>query len=222
MKIQIIKSLRKNNYKIKKKCIIIILLCYLSYKFICLNHFQSFNYYYSKYLCNLFILNEENNCNSELLENYDFFYNLKGINRNVHLSIDIKAKSLIENIIFIIGIVPFLKYNSTINYKISNNNIYQFFEKNFIKKSIKDQTAIFDFHDLKVIKQKFHIIINFIWDIIPEKIILDNIRYIIEKYYDEKCLMIFEKSLNNNYKYFIDNNKDEVIKQKSFRNLISK
>ena len=49
-----------------------------------------------------------------------------------------------------------------------------------------------------------------------------NIRYIIEKYYDEKCLMIFEKSLNNNYKYFIDNNKDEVIKQKSFRNLISK
>ena len=129
---------------------------------------------------------------------------------------------MIENIIFIIGIVPFLKYNSTINYKISNNNIYQFFEKNFIKKSIKDQTAIFDFHDLKVIKQKFHIIINFIWDIIPEKIILDNIKYIIEKYYDEKCLMIFEKSLNNNYKYFIDNNKDEVIKQKSFRNLISK
>ena len=61
-----------------------------------------------------------------------------------------------------------------------------------------------------------------IWDIIPKKTILDNIRYIISNYYDDSCLYIFEKSLNKNYRYFIKNN-EKILSIDGFKNkLISK
>ena len=58
---------------------------------------NQFDFYYSKYLCSFFNLENEKNCTEEILFNYDFFYEIKKIKRNVNISIDIK-KSLLENI----------------------------------------------------------------------------------------------------------------------------
>ena len=74
----------KDRYKIFS---LVILLVYLSYNLIHLNDNNSFKYYYSFYLCNLIIIENQNNCEKDFLNNYDFFYNIKGIKKNVKLLI---------------------------------------------------------------------------------------------------------------------------------------
>ena len=71
-------------------------------------------------------------------------------------------------------------------------------------------------------KRDFNNLINYIWEFIPQKHILDNLRYIISNYYDDSCTNIFEKTLNRNYEYFIKNNKSIAFKNSFKKKLISK
>ena len=56
--------------------------------------------------------------------------------------------------------------------------------------------------------EKFNDLINYKWEFIPNKELLNNIRYIINNYYNNSYLEIFDKSLNLNFKYFLRSKKD--------------
>jgi hypothetical protein len=168
------------------------------------------------------ILNNENTCIDKVLNNYDFFYFIKDVKKNVNLSINIKKASLIENIIIILGIIPFLKNNSIIRYDINTYETNKIFRTLFNYKEIKYGKIFIDFSDFQTVKKKFNNLINYIWELIPQKPILDNLRYIIDNYYDDSCLNIFEKALNRNYEYFIKNNKKTVSTNSFKKKLLSK
>ena len=69
--------------------------------------------------------------------------------------------------------------------------------------------------------EKFHDLINYKWEFIPNKELLNNIRYIINNYYNNSYLEIFDKSLNSNFKYFL-RNKKEYLSLSELNALMSK
>ena len=132
--------------------------------------------------------------------------------------INIKISKL-ESIFLLLGIIPFLKNNSTLSYKINNKEIYNFIKevfKNKIKK-INHKIIKLDFIDFKTVNEKLEELLNYRWELIPEKIILDNIRYIIDNYYNESNFDIFQKSLYMNYNFYIQLKKKEI----TFNNLVN-
>ena len=219
MKFDFWKYQKNNNYRYKKISFITIMI-YLFYICMRSNEENSSKNYYSKYLCNLLTLDKEKECQIEFYNNYDFFFHVRKNKKNVNLLIDIKTKTLIEHIILIVGIIPFLKFDSIIEYKIKDINIHKLINVFFKEKRITKGKVFFDYHDFQIIKKNFHILFNYIWEFIPQKYILDNIRYIIKNYYDDACSLIFEKSLNNNYEYFIKQQK--LLSNNMYQELISK
>ena len=181
---------------------------------------DNFDSYYSKYICNFFILNYEKNCINEILSDYNFFYNIKKIKPNINLLLHIN-KSLIKNLLVIIGIIPFLKYNSTLQLKINNNKRNQVINYLFNYKNIKQRKIIIDINDLEVIKDNFSRLINYRWEFFPGKRLLDNFRYIINNFYDESCSDILDKALNKNYQYYIKENRN-YLSEKTYGKLLSK
>lgn len=156
----------------------------------------------------------------EILTNYDFFYEIEDIKKNIILSIDIR-KTLIENIILIIGIIPFLKKNSFIQYKINSKEANKIFKFIFNHKDSNNKINMINKKDISHIKRNFESLVNNIWEFIPQKKILDNIRYIINNYYDSSCSHQFEKSLNKNYEYYISKKFQDLSKE-DLKDLISK
>lgn len=182
---------------------------------------NQFDFYYSKYLCSFFNLENEKNCTEEILFNYDFFYEIKKIKRNVNISIDIK-KSLLENIFLIIGIIPFLKFNSTIEYNINNKESNELFKFLFNYKNITDNKIIIDINDFETIKKSFNKSLNYIWDFpLKNKQVIDNIRFVINNYYEDNFKYVFEEILNENYNYYIQKN-IKVFSDSDLKELISK
>jgi len=53
-------------------------------------------------------------------------------------------------------------------------------------------------------------LLSYKWELIPEKIILDNLRYIINNYYNESNSNIFQKSLFMNYDFYIQEKRKEI------------
>ena len=111
--------------------------------------------------------------------------------------------------------VPFLRFNSTISYKIYNkgsNKLYRFILNYKIKRK---RTILININDLQAIQKKFNESINYIWESPIQKKILDIMRYIIYNYYDDNCFQIYEESVNKNYNYFIKNNINKLSKKDS-------
>ena len=142
------------------------------------------------------------------------------INRNINLLINVK-KSKLENILLLLGIIPFLKNNSTLSYKINNKEINFFFKKTFKNKRIKYKIIKFDYNDLNIFNEKINELLNYKWELIPEKFILDNLRYVIDNFYNESSFEIFQKSLNKNYAFFIKIKKKEMTYE-NIESLLSK
>ena len=209
----------KIEFKKKNKTKIIIIILFIKFLLLFKKIYRISNSeletYYSQYLCSLLILNNGKYCLNEVLNNYDFFYFIKGIRKNVNLSI-------IENIIILLGIIPFLKNNSIIRYGINTYESNKLYKKLFSYKKIKNGKIHIDFSDFKTVKTDFNNLINYIWEFIPQKQILDNLRYIISNYYNDSCANIFEKTLNRNYEYFIKYNKSIVFNNSFKKELISK
>jgi hypothetical protein len=59
------------------------------------------------------------------------------------------------------------------------------------------------------------------WELIPKQFMLDNFRYIINNYYKESNLKVFEESLNMNYISYIQNKINEITFEE-IKNLLSK
>ena len=101
--------------------------------------------------------------------------------------------------------MPFLKPNEIIiNHK--NKEINELFKKILSIKKIKNNKLIIKEKDFNKFQNKIDVLLYNKWDFIPDFNLINNLRYIINNYYDEKCLGIFDKSLNLNFNYFIRNN----------------
>jgi hypothetical protein len=172
--------------------------------------------YFSQSICKIFYFTINYNCTLKLFVNNDFYEDIQEINSNIDLLINIKISKL-ESIFLLLGIFPFLKNNSTLSYKINNKEIYNFIKKLFKNKNIKHKIIKLDFIDFKTVNEKLEELLNYKWELIPEKIILDNIRYIIDNYYNESNFDIFQKSLYMNYNLYIQLKKKEI----TFNNLVN-
>ena len=122
------------------------------------------------------------------------------------------------NIILLLGIIPFLKNNSTLSYKINNKGIFKFFKKN---NNIKYKVIKFVHNDLNTFNKIMKKLLYYEWELIPKKFMLDNFRFIINNYYNKTNLDVFQKSLNMNYKSYIENKKNEMTYDE-IKNFLSK
>jgi len=152
---------------------------------------------FSKSICQLLFFNINYNCSLNFLTNDNFYNDILEFNDNINLLINIKKPKL-DNIFLLLGIIPFLKNNSTLSYKIKDKIIYNIF-KNSSKTKLKYKIIKLDYNDLcyfdKIIKK----LLYYEWELIPRQFMLNNLMYIINKYYNEQNLVVFQKSLNMNY-----------------------
>ena len=170
---------------------------------------NSLENYFSYSICNCLIFRMNYNCSNNIFIDNNFYENILEINQKINLFINIK-KTKIENIFILIGIIPFLKYNSSIIYKINKKEIFKLFKNIFKKKKIKNKIIKLNEYNFIYFIQNFNELINYKWEIIPKKSISNNIRYIINNYFNESCLEIFDKSLNFNFKYYLQNEKKKL------------
>lgn len=164
--------------------------------------------YFSQSICKFFYFTIDYNCLSKFYNN-DFYEDVLEINNNIDLLINIKITKL-ENIILLLGIIPFLKKNSTLFYKINNKEIYYYIKKFFKNKKIKHKIIKLDYNDFYIFNEKVDELLNYKWELIPEKVMQDNLRYIINNYYNESNFNIFQKSLYINYDFYIQRKRKEI------------
>jgi hypothetical protein len=86
--------------------------------------------YYIQSICKLFYFTINYDCSKQLFTSTSFYDEIVEINRDINLLINIKKPKL-ENIFLLLCIIPFLKNNSTLSYKIKNKEIDNFFKKTF-------------------------------------------------------------------------------------------
>jgi len=164
--------------------------------------------YFSQSICKYFYFTINYNCSSKFSNNF-FYEDVLEINSNINLIMNIKISKL-ENIALLLGIIPFLKKNSTLSYKINNKEIYNYIKKFFNNKKIKHKIIKWEYNDFNTFNERMEELLSYKWELIPEKIILDNLRYIINNYYNESNSNIFQKSLFMNYDFYIQEKRKEI------------
>jgi hypothetical protein len=93
--------------------------------------------------------------------------------------------------------------------------------KKILNKKIKYKVIKFDYNYLFYFNKIMKVLLYYIWELIPKQFMLDNIRYFINNYYNESNLVVFEKSLNLNYKSYIQNKLNEITFEE-IKTLLSK
>ena len=164
--------------------------------------------YFSQSICNFFYFTINYNCSS-IFSHHDFYEDVLEMNNKIDLLMNIKISKL-ENIFLLLGIIPLLKNNSTLSYKINNKEIYNYVKKTFKNKKINQKIIKFDYNDFNTFNEKVEELLNYKWELIPEKVMLDNLRYIINNYYNESNFDIFQKSLYMNYDFYIQRKRKEI------------
>ena len=104
------------------------------------NSLKDLKDYFSQSICKFFYFTINYNCLSKFYDN-DFYEDVLEINNNIDLLMNIKITK-IENIVLLLGIIPFLEKNSTLFYKINNKEIYNYIKKIFKNKKIKHKIII--------------------------------------------------------------------------------
>jgi len=175
--------------------------------------------YFSQSICQLLFFSINYKCSFNFHTNDNFYNDIIDINSNVNLLMNIKISKL-ENLFLLLTIIPFLKNNSTLSYKIKDKIIYKSFKKIFNKK-IKKKIINLDYNDFNSFNKNMKKLLYYKWELIPNQFILDNLRYIINHYYNESNLEVFQKSLNMNYRLYIQN-KNNKMTYKEIKHLLSK
>lgn len=204
------KNMNKNNLFIKIQLFIFCLFL-ISKLFIdsITDNNNSFEGFFSLILCKFLYFKRNYKCYNKMFNNMHFYEDIIEINENIQLLLNIK-NTRIENIFILIGIFPFLKNNSSITFTINDKETYKLFKYIFKNKEIKRKSIRINKEDFHFILEKFNDLIRYNWEIIPNKNISQTIRYIINNYYNETYLDIFDESLNLNFKYYIDKKKTEL------------
>ena len=143
---------------------------------------EEFEIEFKKSLCELIKIPKAKNCFHTIFNNLNFFNELNTIETNISLLIYLN-KTNIENILLLMGIYPFLKKNSIASFIIKNKktfnicrNIFEY--KLFIKNSFKIKESDFNKTKSKIINS-----LDYQWEIIPSKSIINIIRYTLNNYY---------------------------------------
>ena len=237
-----------NNFELQKECInIILLLIKFQFLFYCLLSFfkkaglffsgsrssfkldlsknkaikynNSLEKYFSQIFCRLLYFKRNYNCYNKIFNNVNFFDDINEIEENIHLFLNLKITK-IEYIFLLIGTFPFLKSNSTLSIKINHKDINQLFQIIFQNKNIKKNFIIKNNH-FDVFKEKLNEIINYQWEIIPNQNITNFIRYIINNYYNETYLNLFDALLSSKFKNYIEK-KNGHLSNKQIKDILCK
>jgi len=201
--------------------IIVIVFClFINFKRVSQTKDKSLKYYFKDNICKLIVFKFNFNCLLQIYTNKNFYDYIEQNDKTINLKINLK-KTKIENILILIGIFPFLKNKSKILYKFNNKEIYYLFKNIFINKIIKKRFITINENDFHYFINNFNDLINYKWDLIPDEDIINNVRYILKKYYNEFCIEQFDKSLNKNIKNYIDNKK-KIMSFKTIKKLMSK
>ena len=176
--------------------------------------------YYNKSVCKLFYFTINYNCSETIFSSTSFYDEILEINKDINLLINAKNSKL-ENIFLLLGIIPFLKNNSTLSYKINNKEINIFLKKTFKNKIIKYKIIKFGYNDFNIFNEKINELLNYKWELVPGIFVLDNLRYVLNNYYNESNFEIFQKSLYMNYKFYVQNKKKEMTYE-DIESLLSK
>ena len=118
-------------------------------------------------------------------------------------------KTKIENIFILIGAIPFLKKKIIIKYH-NNKEIYQLC-KNIFRIEKNRKKIIINKIDFYYIRKSFHHLIYYNWELIPPINSINGLRYIINNYYNDMCVQIFDKALHLNLRKYIENNKNNFL-----------
>ena len=144
----------------------------------------------------------------------DFFKNLFKENKNNINKLINANRTKIENIFILIGIMPYLSNNKILLRK-NILKINQFLEIKNNKYRLNKYDI--NFNNTTIVKD----LLYYKWEIIPNNNLIKNLRYVINQYYNEYCLEIFDKSLNLNFKYYINNNINKLSLE-NIKDLMSK
>lgn len=137
-----------------------------------------------------------------LLDEYKNIFDL--INKKKMYNL-FRNKNKIENIFILISIFPFFKKEIILTKK---NPLYNLYKKIL---NIKNNKVIKIYKNNKTdFSLKFQDLLYYKWEDLPNKNKTNYIRHILYHYYPEECLYIYEKSLNLNIKYYIENNREKI------------
>lgn len=161
-------------------------------------HFSYFNYSGNIIHLSSFLKTKEySKFNNSLLS-----IDLDNFKKSIDFIILNFEKTKIDNIFMLIIIFPFLKENSTILYQIDNRKKYNLYTSIFKGVRNTKNFYILYLNDLINFIDNFTVFF-FDWEVIPNNYLINNMRYIINNYYNETLLNIFDKSLNLNLKRYI-------------------
>ena len=181
---------------------------------------RSFELSYLNYSGNINHLNSFLKTNNFIKFNNSLISDLDNYKKSIDFLFLNFEKTKIENIFILIIIFPFLKENCTILYQIENKNELNLYRNTF--KGIKNTKNLYTIY----LNDLIHFIDNFKvfyfeWEIMPDNYLINNLRYIINNYYNETFLDIFDKSLNLNLKRYIEILRNNLLFNK-FNDLMSK
>lgn len=145
-------------------------------------------------------------CNSINSLDYNFYSYNNNILNNIDLLIINSQQSKIYNLLFLIGIMPFLNKDSIIYLKINSRENYKLFKNKIKFITIGNKLAFINKNSYDDFANNFRDIITYKWEIFPDKRFIYNIRYILNNYYNDPFVDIFDDALINNYKNFINTN----------------
>ena len=159
-----------------------------------------------------------NDINLSKYINNNYFIIMNKIN-NKNNPVLSKNNYNIENVFILIEIMPFIK-NKIIIKKSKIKEIFQLIKNIFLDKR-NSNIIIIDNKDYYYLVKRFNEIINYKWEIIPDLKLINQLRYIINNFYNEYCLDSFDKALNFNVNNYIKMNKTN-FSSKDINNLMSK
>lgn len=179
-----------------------------------------------KYLCHILIFKNNYNCYEQIFTNDNFFDEVKTVRKDIDLLLKIEEETKIEALVLFITLIPFIENDSQISYDINSFNkkkffsIFNIFDDDF-RKYNKNNYIKIKKRDLDKKKKELINLLNYEWEIIPSKNALNILRHVINYFYDDICLNIFEKSLNINIELYIQNNNNRMSLENKIE-LISK
>ena len=86
---------------------------------------------------------------------------------------------------------------------------------------MKNKIFKFCYNDLHSFNKIMAKLLYYNWELIPKELMLDHFRYIVNNYYNDSNSILLQKSLNMNYKLYLQNKRNEITSDELI-NLLSK
>lgn len=164
-----------------------------------------------------YIFNDNINLSTFINNNNFLMYKINQNNFNLLLN---EKNTKIENLFFLIEIIPFIQKKIIINGN-KNKEIFLLCKNIFKNKKKTKNLIILNKSDYYYLVKVFKELIYYKWEIIPKINSINYLRYIVNNFYNEICLDAFDKALNLNLKIYIKLKKKD-FSLKEINSLMSK